>query len=485
MMVRAASLVLALGTLALLPPLAAAAGTPDPAAIRAGIDDLLTDPRAFDGLADLLQLPPAPVLTGIPETPPFPEGPAPVMAQGKLQLALSQLAIHAGTNGHIALVRAQNGRDDAIFLQAGFTDLATLARAAADGGIDGITAEGQTVTLTRPLVIWMGAGLHLNPGDRLRLSGADGTFLLNFGRLDSESATVEITGDSDFRPFLLTAGQGTLRLEGSRLNGLGFARSDAFGGIAILSRGLFRPDHPPLIRNTTFTDTGLLFIEGSVGAWIEGNTFLAPRTGGLTLSATTAATVTGNLIHAAQGSAALRLRDGASGTRITGNLVLNSLRTGIMGEGNLTDTTLASNAIAGSGGVGLLLRRADCLRLSGNLVAANGAAGIKLVETARTTLARNAILHNSGSGLTLQTQPDTARTDLSANLLMSNRDGLSGAGLGPVTLEGDDLSGQLPRLFSGEFAQHLPAYLSARDTQGSTAFAISAPAGAAEPDPCP
>lgn len=478
-------IILALAALALLPP-PSAAGTPDPAAIRAGIDTLLTDPKAFDPLAALLDLPAAPVLTGLPETPPFPEGPDPVVASGKLQLGLSQLAIHAGTNGHIALVRAQNGQSDAIFLQSGFTDLATLARAATDQGIAGITVEGQTVTLTRPLVVWMGAGLHLDPGDTLRLSGTDGAFLLNFGRLDSESATVETTGDSEFRPFLLTAGQGTLRLEGSTLDGLGFSRSDTFGGIAVLSRGLFRPDHPPLVRNSTFTDTGLLFLAGSDGAWIEGNTFLSPRTGGLTLSATKAATVTGNLIHAAQGSAALRLRDGAEDTRIAGNLILNSLRTGVMGEGNLTRITLAGNAIAGSGGVGLLLRRADCLRLSGNLIAANGAAGIKMVETARATLARNAILHNSGSGLTIQTQPPEARTDLSANLLMSNRDGLSGAGLGPVTLAGDDLTGQLPRLFSGEFAQYLPAYLSARDAQGETGFATATPAGtASETAPCP
>ena len=473
----------ALAALALLPPSRAAAGTPDPAALRAGIDDLLRNPQAFASLADLLDLPPAPILTGVPETPPFPDGPAPVLASGKLQLALSQLAIHAGTNGHIALIRAQGGRGDALFLQSGFTDLATLARLATEQGLSGLTIDGQTVTLTRPLVIWMGAGLHLLPGDRLRLSAPDGTFLLNFSRLDVESATLEITGESDFRPFLLTTGQGTLRLEGSTVTGLGFARSDTFGGVSILSRGLFRPDHPPLIRNTTFTDTGLLFLAGAEGAWVVGNQFLTPRTGGITLSATTSATVTGNLIHAAQGSAAIRLRDGAADTRLTGNLILNSLRTGVMGEGNLTNLTLAGNAIAGSGGVGLLLRRTDCLRLSGNLIADNGAAGVKLVETGRARIARNAILHNDGSALTLQTQPQGARTDLSANLLMSNRDGLSGAGLGPVTLDGDDLTGQLPRLFSGEFAQYLPAYLTARDTSGTTLFATATPA--ADPTPCP
>lgn len=472
----------ALATLALLPPSRVAAETPDPAALRAGLDDLLRNPRAFAPLAALLNLPPPPLLTGTPETPPFPDGPAPVLASGNLQLGLSQLAIHAGTNGHIALIRAQGGQTDALFLQSGYTDLATLARIATEQGLPGLTTSGQTVTLTRPLVIWMGAGLHLLPGDRLRLSAPHGAFLLNFSRLDIESATLDTTGDSDFRPFLLTTGQGTLRIEGSTITGLGFARSDTFGGIAVLSRGLFRPDHPPLIRNTTFTDTGLLFLAGSEGAWIQGNQFLTPRTGGITLSATTSATVTVNLIHAAQGSAAIRLRDGTTDTRLTANLILNSARTGIMGEGNLTNLTLAGNAIAGSGGVGLLLRRTDCLRLSGNLIADNGAAGVKLVETARARIARNAILHNTGSGLTLETQPPDARTDLSANLLMSNRDGLSGAGLGPVTLDGDDLTGQLPRLFSGEFAQFLPAYLTARDTSGTTTFAT---ATGTAPAPCP
>ena len=474
---------LLLAGLCLLPlPQGAAATPPDAATLQRGVAALLTDPAAHAPFAAALGLPPAPLMAPDPPAPPFPDGPAPVLQTGRLQLALSQLAIHAGTNGHIALIRAQTGRDDALFLQSGFTDLPTLARLAIGSGLHGLAVDGRTVTLTRPLVIWQGAGLRLGPDDRLVLSGPDGAFLLGFGRLDSAGATIDTTGDSPFRPFLLTAGQGTLRVQGGTIRGLGFARSDTFGGIAVLARGLFPPDHPPIIRDVTFHDTGLVFLAGSEGARITGNRFLSPRTGGLTLSATRGALVTGNLIHDARGTAALRLRDGATDTRLSGNIIVNSARSGILAEGNLRRLTLAANAIAGSGGVGLLLRRADCTLLSGNLIAANGAAGIKLQETARTRLSRNALLLNGGSGIALQAQAPSSRTDLSGNLLSGNRDGLSGAGLGPVTLSGDDLTGQLPRLFSGEFAQHLPAYLRARDREGLTAFAIAA---SADPDAAP
>lgn len=483
---RAAVLLAALAAL-LCPPAPVQAGPPDAAALHRGVTAILTDPAAHAAFAAELGLPPAPLLAPAAAPPPFPDGPAPVVQTGRLQLALSQLAIHAGTNGHIALIRAQNGRDDAIFLQSGFTDLATLARAAEQAGLDGLTTDGRTVTLTRPLVIWQGAGLRLQQDDHLVLSAADGAFLLGFGRLDLTGATLSATPDPAFRPFLLTAGQGTLRIEGGQVTALGFARSDSFGGIAVLARGLFSPDHPPVIHDVTFTDTGLLFLAGSDGARVTANRFLSPRTGGVTLSGTKGALVADNLIHATQGTAALRLRDGATDTQVSGNLIVNSARSGILAEGNLSGLTFAGNAIAGSGGVGLLLRRADCALISGNLIAANVAAGIKLQDTARTRLVRNALVLNGGSGLAVQSQSAAARTDLSANLLTGNRDGLSGAGLGPVTLSGDDLTGQLPRLFSGEFAQHLPAYLHARDGQGSTTFAITStgtdPAATA-PAPC-
>ncbi len=83
---------------------------------------------------------------------------------------------------------------DALVLRSGDIGLDGLAQALMQQGLPhGLT--GRTLTLQVPLVIWDGATLRLQPGERLDLSRSDGAFVMNFGHLDVRGATIASTGD--------------------------------------------------------------------------------------------------------------------------------------------------------------------------------------------------------------------------------------------------------------------------------------------------
>ncbi|RYH93934.1 MAG: hypothetical protein EON48_19500, partial [Acetobacteraceae bacterium] len=90
-------------------------------------------------------------------------GPVEVRA-GKIQAALTQLAILAGGNGHLSLQLAQASRTDVIDVVSGTATLADL------GAVEGLVKHRDKAwRLSRPLVIWPGAALVLSPGEVLEL----------------------------------------------------------------------------------------------------------------------------------------------------------------------------------------------------------------------------------------------------------------------------------------------------------------------------
>ena len=78
------------------------------------------------------------------------------MREGEVQVALTQLSILSGGNGHLALQLAQDGRTDVIYLMSGTARLADLEAAS---GL--VSREGKVWHLQRPLVVWPGAALKL------------------------------------------------------------------------------------------------------------------------------------------------------------------------------------------------------------------------------------------------------------------------------------------------------------------------------------
>lgn len=441
----------------------------------AGAATVLTDLHNAVGLAPV-QVPP--LLTASHR---FPIAPALVVEHGELQIALTQLAILEGANDQIKVLRAQNGAGDAILIRSGFGTLADVAAAVAAQGLAGMTQQAGRWQLTRPLVIWEGAGLRLQPGETLEMNTQTGAFLISFGQLHIAKAQVSASsgnnlGNAGFKPFVLVVGQGTLTAQGATFRGLGMAGTSFFSGVAVSSQGLFPPEFPPAITTSRFDDVAQLMLSGTDGGLIAQNTFINARSGAITLSGTTNSRISANSIIAAQGGPAIRVVNAAKTTVVDGNLVVAAGQNGMQIGGNSSDLQILGNAVLDSLGSGIAVQRTSCVAMIGNTIARSGGTGLRLNEVGHMAGIANIIVLNQGAGVAVNGQLRNHPVKFVKNLLIGNRVGFDGAAIGAVQLAANDLDAQLPRLFGGEFSQHLPAFLTASEQQGAALFQIAAPA---------
>ena len=431
---------------------------------------------AVDTLAGLMHLQVPTTVTAPPGRPPFAQGPAGVLVSAELQLAMTQLSIHIGTNNQLRVLRAQNGARDALILQSGAATLRDLAKAAEAQGIDGLRMVNGAARLTRPLVVWLGAGLRLEPGDRLEMEAASGAFLLGFGQVEMIGAQVAATGVStlpeSYRPFVLITGQGTIHAENTRFTGLGMVNADPFGGVMISQRGLFAPPFAPALLGNEFEDMGVVGMSGVTGGFILGNVIRAGRGGGVALAAAQDTAVSGNRIIATKGGAGVKVANGTA-VRLTGNLVTGGARNGISVGGNSKGILISGNAVLSNAETGIATQRATCVLVTGNSIAKNGASGLRLNESGVSRVQGNALVMNTTAGLHVGAQTKGGRIEISDNLLAANRVGLTGVAIGEVMLEHNNLSAQMPRLFDGEFSQYLAGYLTGVQQKSDTNFRIA------------
>ncbi|MDB5665878.1 right-handed parallel beta-helix repeat-containing protein, partial [Cypionkella sp.] len=374
--------------------------------------------------------------------------------------------------------QAQHGSKDGIFLSAGVITLQDLAAIAQQQGIAGITLNDGVVTLTKPLVIWLGAALVIRPGDVLEMHAADGAFLLNFGQLDLRGATlrsdVAVTApESQYRPFVLTSGSGQVYAESNQFYGLGMAGMGPFAGFVVSTQGLFASTTVSMLHANRFEDLGGVAMIGTKGAQITQNAFLASRGSALTLSQLVEGAALGNTIYATKAGPGLRVTARSQDMLIAGNLVLSGQGNGVQLDGGITGITLRGNAVLDNAETGLAAKSAECLSVQSNVIAANGAAGLRLSKTGYAQIIGNAVVANEGSAIAVGGQLSKARLDLSGNLMAQNQIGLSGAQLTRVTMRGNDLTAQLPRLFDGEFAQHQAAFLTSGQNGQTVDFQIT------------
>jgi Right handed beta helix region len=440
---------------------------------QALIETVSTDAEAaqatVDRLAKVLQLDPATKITPKVTIPAFPEGPAGLLVSQDLQLAMTQLSIHIGANNQIRVLRAQGEQRDALILQSGFSTLHDIAVAAQAQGIDGIRLVDGVFQLTRPLVVWLGAGLQLEPGDVLQMDAASGAFLLGFGQIEMLGAKVhsvpKLSVPEAYRPFVLITGQGTIFAKGTAFSGLGMVGAEPFNGFVISERGLFAPQFPPTLIDNRFEDVGVVGMVGVTGGVIAGNLIKAGRGGGISLAAVKDASITGNAVIGTKGGAGVKVTNGTR-VQLTGNLVSGGARNGISVGGN-------SNGIE----IGISAQRATCVLVAGNSIASNGASGLRLNESGTSRVQGNALVLNTNSGLFVGAQTKGGRVEVSDNLLAGNRVGLTGAAIGEVVLDQNNLTSQMPRLFDGEFSQYLAGYLTGVQQKSETNFRIAAPNG--------
>lgn len=462
----------------------------DSTALQAGIAGRLQDAKqiatqgfAYEAVAQIA------ALYGLKAAPrpqvqaerPLPSGALAKVAIGDTQIALTQLSISEGTNNQLRVQQAQQANKAAIFVSAGVISLQELATAAQAQGIAGIGLSDGVVTLSRPLVIWQGATLLIQPGDVVQMQAAEGVFLLNFGKLDLRGATLRSdvaagVPETRYRPFVLTSGAGEVYAEASRFQALGMADLGPFAGFVISTQGLFASSTASILRDNRFEDLGSVALIGTKAAQVTQNAFLASRGGALILAQVTDGAALGNTIFQTKAGAGLRVTARSKSMRIAGNLVLAGQGNGVQVDGGSFDVTLRGNAVLHNAQTGLSARTASCLSVQDNVIATNGAAGLRLAKTGYVQIAGNAVVENQGSAIAVGGQLTKARLDLRGNLLAQNQIGFSGAALQLVTLRDNDLNAQLPRIFDGEFAQHQAAFLSAGHTDPAAVFQISSAA---------
>lgn len=397
-----------------------------------------------------------------------------------LQLAMTQLSIHIGSNNQIRVLRAQGDRRDALIVQSGNPTLRDLAKTAEDQGIDGLRMVNGVAQLTRPLVVWVGAGLRLEPGDELQMEGDSGAFLLGFGQIEMLGAKVH-TGRNPaapeaYRPFVLITGQGTIFAKDTRFSGLGMVGADPFGGVVVAQRGLFAPEFPPTLAQNTFEDVGVVGFIGVTNGTIFRNLVRTGRGGGVSLVGVQGAKVVENVVIGTKGGAGVKVANGAN-VQLVGNLIKGGARNGISVGGNSKGVEISGNAVLTNAETGIATQRATCVSVTGNSVARNGASGLRLNESGVSRVEGNALILNTNSGLHVGAQRKGGRIEVADNLLAGNRVGLTGVAIGEVVLDQNNLTSQMPRLFDGEFSQYLASYLTQVQQQSNKSYRISAPDG--------
>jgi poly(beta-D-mannuronate) C5 epimerase len=413
--------------------------------------------------------------------PAFAVGGTPVVELVDMRLLLAQIAVQTGAKDHLALARAQDdGVHQVILLRGGNVTLAGLATLMAASPAAGfVSADASGTTLTRALVVWSDAGLTLGQGDTLNLSRADGSFLANLGWLDIHGATLRGTEATNlrepaFRPFVLTAGRGSLTVTDASFAHLGFGETQRFGGVSVDNSGLQPPRLPPVVTASRFEDVATLALINTTSAQVTANRI---KSGAILVAHSVQAQVKGNLLTEALGQA-IRISNASADAVVTDNVVLGAL-SGLTVDQASHRVTLSGNVLGGQSSSGIRLDKVDCVQVTGNLTALGAGSGVSLSNTGRVVIAGNAVFDNSGAGILLRDQRNKARVTVSGNQIAGNHEGLRGATAGDVTVAGNDLERQLPRLFAGDLSLRTIAWLEDRRTHGPQALL-------ADPEPvCP
>jgi mannuronan 5-epimerase len=411
-----------------------------------------------------------------------------------IRLALTMLSQPYGDDDNGAVLQAQTHPELAALVltggQARLADLGPLL--AAQGLPGGMGPDG--FTLSVPLVIWPGAGLTLTPGDRLLLSRADGAFLLNFGHLTLQGATIAGTGAINaqirsFRPFVATADAGTLVVQDAEIRGLGFGNTLKFAGFSVL-RSLLRPtSRPARIESSLFEDIRTLAISADQGVILQDNRLRNLQGPGIVIARSPGARVIGNLFSAPMATNAIRLEQATPDALVAGNVILGGDRAGILVRDGSPRARVLANLVWARDGGGIQITGAPCARVTANLVIGNRQKGIELRAAPGAWAQANSLIDNNNAALWVSDQAAGNVTLLSDNVVAFNGAGLAAARGATLLLTGNDLSRQYLQFLAGDLTDQ--ASLLARDMQGLTPVMLSPTEGrpvtdaqiAAFPDP--
>ena len=375
-----------------------------------------------------------------------------------IDLVLSQLALQAGANYHVALRQAQ-ARPEVLMVQGGVASLAMVAEAAEQAGYGDLfekTPDGYVAHVA--LAVWNGASLFLQPGETLLLDREAGSFLLASGTLLAKGGEVRSTGEpnarlKDFNPFVVIALSGTALVEGARFADLGYGLFPPLTGVTLVEGGFFRDGVPSFIRNSRFDNVKTLALMGASDAVVSGNTFTGSSGPALLLSGGKDLTADRNVVLAGPQAHGIKVTAGAQSVRVRGNFVVGSGLNGIFADAGASDLTVTGNIIAGADRSGVSVSSADCVTVRDNLLLQNAQSGLAVNDSAGLSIAANRLYDNGNAGISVTHQPDYGRIEIASNELDGNRVGVKGSTTAQLRFSANDFSGQAPRLFDGELVQ--------------------------------
>ncbi len=422
-------------------------------------------------------------------TPPPPrpvvDGPARAeTADLRLALAILSQVTNTDDNRDVLMATGPDG-PEVLSFRGGSVTLAELEAA---GALERV--PGQRAVLRRPVVLWEDTVLRLSEGDDLALDRASGAFLLSFGRVEVIGAKLTVTGgqnpySADFIPFLTVGGGGVLIMEDATVRGLGFRWSGKFGGVSIMGHPLMPARGVSRIERSHLEDIVTLALVGAPDVRVLDNRFYDVRDAALLIQRGQRAQVQGNLFFGAGPTNAIRILDGSSDAVLSGNLLLDGERAGILVDRGSDRVQVVGNVIWRRDGSAIKFLRTSCGRAALNIALDGRQKGIEVRQSPGTLLQRNLISGTHSSAIWISAQPKGAVTHLSDNVLSANGQGLETATAARIAMTGNDLSAQMPRLVSGDMVPQNG--LLARDLKGKEAMVLTS-SGRAEvarwPAPC-
>ncbi|UWQ19665.1 NosD domain-containing protein [Jannaschia sp. M317] len=388
-----------------------------------------------------------------------------------LRLALAMLSQGRTKEDNEKVRAVQLDRGDTVLsLSGGLVTLSMIHEGLARTGLQ--TTPGP---IEVPLILMEDTVLRLGPGEELALSRPHGAFVMSFGRVEIDGATIASRGGENERapsyaPFVAIAGSGSLEMRRATVTGLGFGDTDKFAGLSVLGHPLRPATRQTVILDSQLSDMVGVALTAIHRGRISGNRFTDMRGNALRVAASPRTEVSENIFAGTAPTNSIRLLSHSDGARLTSNLLLAGDRAGIVVRDSRGPQVLG-NVVWGRSGAGVKLHRTACAQVAGNVLIDSRQKGIEIRESRATEIAGNLIAGNRSAGIWVSAQARDAATHLRANRLQGNGAGLTGATAAHVTLVANDFSAQLPRLADGDLTQASTAL--ARDLTGTAPLTLS------------
>lgn len=405
-----------------------------------------------------------------------PAGPA-TIGWTDTRFALATLSQVHGGEDNLAVVQASgvNGTD-AIRVESGVVTLDQLRGRMTNRFVGRDIGTGADL-LRIPLVIGEDATLRLGPGDALMLSRSDGAFIVSYGRIEVFGAEISATAEAsaanaEYVPFIASVGSGSVHLSNATLKHLGFGNTEKFSGLSIVSYPTMRPANRTVIENTRFENMVTLAVVGVTDAELHDNRFFDMRRNPLLLSHSPNARVAGNLFTGGSPTNAIRVSNGSGGTEVTGNVILEGSRAGLLIASGSDNVSVTGNLIWRRNGGGVKLQDVACARVERNVILDDRQKGVEVRNSTDAFVHANTIVGNKNAGVWVSGQKTGEVTYITDNLLRENGSGLTTAAGAAIALKGNDLSNQFPRLLDGDITRQFRAVVA--DLRGETPILLDA-----------